>query len=261
LIAATLVVTLIARGLRRLVNARRQGLPLWSAPGFEFWTGAATLAGLVSSAAALRFWPHYFIAVLTYGGLTLGLSIDAVLRARSRSRRLVLLLVTAVTLVAVAGVAVWTRSAAMVRERQSGKWAAAEPEPICDFVRRHSTATDKIFIWGFDGDLYVTCKRRPATSFTYLTFVAGLVPPFWGERLEKRVVPGAPERLAAELRAGLPPVILDAPERLGGVSVRSVPVVNSVLHDLYCPGPMLAGQEGRQVHAYVLRKQSGCPDI
>ncbi|HEY6558236.1 MAG TPA: hypothetical protein VI072_13225 [Polyangiaceae bacterium] len=260
LIAATLVVTLIARGLRRLVNARRQSVPWWSAPGFEFWTAASTLAGLVSSAAALRYWPHYFIAVLTYVGLTLGLSIDALLRTRSRARRLVALLVTAVTLVGVAAVGVLSRSTAMLLERQSGEWAAAEPEPICDFVRRHSTATDKIFIWGFDGDLYVTCKRRPATSFTYLTFVAGLVPPFWGERREKRVVPGAPERLAAELRAGLPPVILDAPQRLGGVSVRSVPVVNSVLQDLYCPGPTLEGREGRQVQAYVLRKQSSCPD-
>lgn len=261
LTAVTLVVVIIARAFKGLVGARRQGRPWLASRGFEFWTAASTLVGLVSSAAALRYWPHYFIAALTYVGLTVGLSVDAALRALPRPRRLVSLLLTAVTLVGAAGVAVRARSAALVVERQSGKWAADEPEPICDFVREHSTATDKIFIWGFDGDLYVTCKRRPATSFTYLTFVAGLVPPFWSEPSEKRVVPGAPERLAAELRAGLPPVILDAPQRLGGVSVRSVPVVNAVLQDLYCPGPTLEGLEGRRVHAHVLRKQSGCPEL
>jgi hypothetical protein len=259
-IALTLVGVLIGRAIKGLVSARRQGRPWLASRGFEFWTAASTLVGLVSCAAALRYWPHYFVAALTYVGMTLGLSIDAALRVLGRSRRLVALLVTAVTLVGVAGVAVWNRSAAMVLERQSGKWAAAEPEPICDFVWQNSTATDKVFIWGFDGDLYLTCKRRPATSFTYLTFVAGLVPPFWSDRREERVVPGAPQRLAAELRAGLPPVILDAPQRLGGISVRSVPVVNTVLEDLYCPGPTLAGREGRRVHAYVLRRQRTCPD-
>lgn len=257
--AVLLPLTPVCRGLAAFLGSPRRAGPRLATFGFEFTTASSALIAMLSSAAAFRIWPHYFTAVLTYYGVLIGVYVDDALRAKSRADRARGTIVTSLVLLGLVAALALSRAGSMVAERKGGGWAPAEPEPICDFVHRHSAPGQKIFIWGFDGDLYLTCKRGPATSFTYLTFVAGIVPPLWSDRRPTRVVPGAPERLVRELRAARPPVILDAPQRLGGISVRAVPEVKAVLEEAYCQGPVIHGNGGRHVTAYVLRTQPSCP--
>ncbi|HMJ10681.1 MAG TPA: hypothetical protein VK524_04695 [Polyangiaceae bacterium] len=257
---AAILLTLVplSRSLGALVGSPRDAARRLTSIGFEFATASSALLGLLSAIVAFRIWPHYFIAILTYFALLIGIYVDDALRAPKQLQRLTAVLVTALLLLVMIRAVTLNRYRFMVKERKEGGWSAAAPEPICNFVERHSRRDQKIFIWGFDADLYLTCKRGPATSFAYLSLVAGIVPPFWDQRRSERVVPGAPARLESELRHALPPIILDAPQRLGGISMRAVPEANAVLKELYCPGPVLSGGGGRQVTAYLLRDRAGC---
>ncbi len=80
------------------------------------------------------------------------------------------------------------------------------------FIESHSAPDDKIFVWGYNPDIYLYAKRSPATRFLYCTFHTGLIP--WtnldpAKDTTYAIVPGAMDALLADLTRSQPAFIVD----------------------------------------------------
>jgi len=83
---------------------------------------------------------------------------------------------------------------------------------LAAYIREHSAATDKIFAWGYNPDIYMYANRSPASRFLYCTFQTGLIP--WtneapGIDTSYAIVPGSMETLLADLRRNHAAFIVD----------------------------------------------------
>jgi hypothetical protein len=146
----------------------------------------------------------------------------------------------------------------MIWQRKSGMWLPGLPETMCDLIWKHSGPDDSIFVWGFDSDLYVSCKRHVATRYTYSTLIAGTVPPFFNDVKLHLVARGARELALADLQKSRPNVILDMPDRMRGVSFRVVPALEAYVNAEYCRLPDTKTKNGRPASVYVRRDLEGC---
>ncbi|MEO7598759.1 MAG: glycosyltransferase family 39 protein, partial [Opitutus sp.] len=84
--------------------------------------------------------------------------------------------------------------------------------PIASFIRAHSTPADKIFVWGYNPDIYLYANRAPASRFFYCSFQTGLIP--WtnevpGVDTTYAIVRGSMETLLADLARHPPAFIVD----------------------------------------------------
>jgi hypothetical protein len=84
--------------------------------------------------------------------------------------------------------------------------------PVADFIDDHSLPADKIFVWGYNPDIYLYANRAPASRFLYCTFQTGLIP--WtnldpDKDTRYAIVPGAMETLIGDLRRTKPLFIVD----------------------------------------------------
>lgn len=83
---------------------------------------------------------------------------------------------------------------------------------VSAFVRANSTPADKLFVWGFNSDIYHYAERTPASRFVYCSFLTGMIP--W-TNLDPAVdtayaiVPGAMDDLLADLERSQPKFIID----------------------------------------------------
>ncbi|MCF7687543.1 MAG: hypothetical protein K9M98_03735 [Cephaloticoccus sp.] len=96
------------------------------------------------------------------------------------------------------------------------------PEPgtdvISGLVRRLSDPADRIFVWGYNPDVYAISGRMPATRFLYCTFLTGLIP--WTnldplKNTEYAVVPGAWDKFLADWNRHPPILIADGRSQRG----------------------------------------------
>jgi hypothetical protein len=198
---------------------------------------AACLAFVFFAAGVspMRFWPHHFLCVVPFAALAVGLRGENGIRRTSERPGLLACAVLASLPVALLTVTSGTLMNDLEQQHHHGSWPEKLHEPVCKTIASYSgSATAPLFAWGFASDLYLTCHRHPASRFTYLTLVAGIVPPFWTDVREVRVARGAREDLVEDLRTARPPVIIDAPETLGQVSMTQVPRVREYLSDNYC---------------------------
>lgn len=221
------------------------------------WTTAFTL---LAACSPLRFWPHYFVAALAYLCLLAGFVVESYVGRATTPSRLAAYALIAAVLAGFFTVSNGERLASLVDQRhRRGFFLDERTNPICDAVRQYSRPGDYLFVWGFDGDFYIDCRRKPASRFVFTTFVAGVLAPFWKEAKPTRVVPGAPELLEADLRATRPPVILDFRNTLANVSMHDVPQLARFLDEGYCRLGEVRGK-GRTAGLWV-RKQEGeeCP--
>jgi len=82
------------------------------------------------------------------------------------------------------------------------------------YVREHSSATDRIFVWG-QGDrytgLYLDAERRPAARYIATYPLTGHIFGVWDSKLDTsgRIVPGAWDRLQADFSEHPPRYIID----------------------------------------------------
>jgi hypothetical protein len=103
-------------------------------------------------------------------------------------------------------------------------------------IQAHTKPSQRLFVWGFRGQLYVSCARRPASRYVFTSFVAGFVPWFFNSTLEEEnshVVPGARDILLRELEQTKPPVIVDAGYSLAGRYMTRYPELARYLYDHY----------------------------
>ena len=62
---------------------------------------------------------------------------------------------------------------------EARKAAHPSPDPaswVSAWIQEQSTPEDRIFVWGFNPDIYYYADRRPASRFVYCTFQTGLIP-------------------------------------------------------------------------------------
>ena len=207
----------------------------YAAAGLECTAAWMALSLFASAVAPLRFWPHYFLPVFPFVGLVIGLRGEGALPLDREGRRApVASLVLLALSTALLGFCVDRRLVQFRAEARHGQWQAETWEPACDVIAANSSPGDSLFVWGFSGDLYLTCRRRPASRYVYLTLVAGTVPPEWSVIRSDRVAEGARENLVSDLTKERPPVVLDVPEPMGNVSFVQIPTVREFIQARYC---------------------------
>ncbi len=80
------------------------------------------------------------------------------------------------------------------------------------FINTLTTPRERIFVWGYNPDIYLYTDRKPASRFTYCSFQTGLIP--WtnlqpGRNTDYAIVPEAMPTLLAELDARRPAFFVD----------------------------------------------------
>jgi hypothetical protein len=232
----------------------------YSKAGLEVTSSALVLVTMAAIASPQRFWPPYFVMLFPYLGLAAGVQMAATME-RSDGHpwaRFIAALILGGVLSGWVANGARLRVADLVEARKSGKRRAALPEPICDVFDKYGTPQDKVFIWGFDGDYYVTCKRHPATRFTYLTLVAGTVPPFWNDIRPEREARDARRHVLEDLESSKPSVVLDSPGTMRNVGIRTVPELGKWLDQNYCSAPAATSATGRKAEVWVRRDLTNC---
>jgi hypothetical protein len=230
--------------LERLRGARsaRDLAQAYDAEGFSATVTIGTVASLLAALSPMRFFLHYFVQVVPWGGLLGGLLLErAAARAQAARRspltpslaRAALLGLPLIALVVARQV-----RAGEIREHWSTReeWRDGHAPIVCADVWARSKAGDAIFVWGFQPDLYIRCQRNAASRYVFTTMQSGFVPwmPEAREIEEARVVPGSREALIADLEASRAPIIIDAPRSLAGRGMTEMPVLSGYLAERYC---------------------------
>jgi hypothetical protein len=208
-----------------------------------------------------RFWNHHFAAAMPWVGLLVGLAVGAFVtrvdrRGLSAYSAAGVWLLTAATLwsLATAGKETWKRE----KQRRKGAWIRASEDPLCREIGKRTDPKDTIFVWGFDGDLYVSCARYPASRFVYTTLIAGIVPPFWKVRRPDRVARDAPAQAASDIAKARPALILDLPAKLKGVGIKKIPELRAQVRRDYCKLGKFTGLHGRRATFYGRKDRGFC---
>lgn len=232
-----------------------------SREGLEATVAWLAAFAMLAACLPLRFWPHYFVTAIPFLGLLAGLLIERFLGRSSHSSQLVAQALVVLGLLGWTGFGHAQRLESLNEQRRTkGHYIDKRSNAVCSAVEAHAKPHDRIFIWGFDGDFYIDCRRRPASRFVFTTFVAGVVPPFWKEAKPTRIVPGAPELLEADLRATKPPLILDFDTLGDRMSMREVPQLARLLDEDYCRLPD-ARARGATAGVWVRKEGGRCEDL
>lgn len=220
---------------------------------------AQAALAFASAIAQMRFWNHHFVAAIPWAGLLIGLGVDSLVEHLPRLSHAPLRGVLAVLLVHGLATTIGADALQRERERRAGQWGRPSRDPMCGAIHEYAKPDEPIFVWGFDGDLYVSCARRPASRYVYDTLVAGIVPPFWNERRPERVARGARTDTARDLEREKPPLVLDLPARLGNTSINDIPELRAVVSRDYCRGPQVTGWGNRRATFYLRKDRDLCP--
>ncbi|GMV16432.1 MAG: hypothetical protein AMXMBFR56_46560 [Polyangiaceae bacterium] len=230
--------------------------------GFELTLVWLTLLALVGALAPLRFFYHYFLPLFPLAALLVGLGVERAF-AQAGGSRAAFGVASALAVVSLFAVTLFAHDRLMrglTDARKGGGWSGVYPEPVCDFIDLHSKPGTPLFIWGFDADLYVTCRRKPASRFLYLTVVAGTVPDSsWHEPDPRRVARNSRQQLLADLEEANPEIVLEMTGHMKGVGMNVAPEIFQYVDARYCRGAVLKTKSGRDVTPWLLRQGPACP--
>ncbi|HEX6766612.1 MAG TPA: hypothetical protein VF103_14060 [Polyangiaceae bacterium] len=237
----------------------------YDAVGLE---ATAALLGFILFSAALaplRFWPHYFVASFPFLSLVAGLRSHQYLFTRDSRRRVAAQVVGGGLFAAFVVLFSSGTLEGYLNFRRAGGWGPPRPEPVCAAFDRHARPNERVFVWGFNADLYITCRRHPSTRFTVLTMVAGVIPPFWSDVRDEYVSKHGREDLIEDLERERPPVIVDTNanmdgggSREGGLRMQDVPKVAPYLTSHYCQAEQTTAKDGRAIEIWVRGDLPAC---
>lgn len=177
-------------------------------PGFAY-LAVWSVISLAAAASSGRDFQHYGIQFLPAFCLGAGLSAERILRISPHPRLVkILWRIAAVTILITAS---WQFAAAGLasRTRPLPEDSSAR---ISAYIRAHSKDSDRVFVWGYQPDIYFLSNRLPASRFLYASFLTGLVP--WTNIEPNRdtryaIVPGAMDDLLDDLHRHSPQFIVD----------------------------------------------------
>lgn len=223
--------------------------------------GLSGVCSLVAALAPARPWQNYFLYCVPWWSILLGLAVDEVARSWRldwRARRMTEGAAAAfLSLITIVGV--WCGIAFQNGPKGEHYWQRLHVQPICRYIANHSAPSDSIFVWGFRGDLYIACHRKPASRFVVTPPVAGWIPWFPSMSIAQEnyyAVPGARQRLLSDLAHAKPAIIVDAPyASMAGRSMVRYRTLARFLSRHYCRGPHIG-----DVWLYHRRKAGqACP--
>ena len=230
-------------------------------------TALQLLAALIGAFGTFRFWDHYFITTLPWFGLLAGILVEDHLENRQgpglpgRTRWAHATIVGIVVLLSFAQrhlTTLWLDG-----ERRSNFYLDPRDEPITNYIVRHTTEHQPIFVWGFAAEFYVSSRRLPASRFVFATFPSGMIPWFHWLTLEQEdryAVPGARDLLIEELEQTKNPLIVDVPVSMRGRSIRRYRQLADYVDRTYCYDTTIVGRNGRTAHMYLRRHDDRpCP--
>lgn len=201
LLWAAMMVLSIYRLLQRSPNATEARLNP-SLACILIWS----IAGIAGAAASGRSFDHYLIQLLAPFSLGMALGAALLISGTAAWNRLLSwsVMLGMLGLIAHLGIkSVLATSRALPDDPSV---------PIADYIRDHSAEDDRIFVWGFQPDIYVQSNRRPASRYVIASFVTGLIP--WtnvapGKDTRYASVPGSMENLLKDLSRNQPRFIVD----------------------------------------------------
>jgi len=259
--AMVLLLTGVASQYLAPVFATREFWKPYARRGFELTILLQAVLSLAIGFSTLRFWPQYFLPPVPWFALLVGLSLEHSLRRSPHEPHTARapwapLLATTIGLGGFSVCMLEQVLYALGRERENGSFVDARPERLCDSIDQLAPAGQPIYIWGFDAEYYVTCKRHPVSRYLYSTLIAGQVPPDWAIHPEWSARDSV-DTLLAELESADPPLILDSPQRAHGVSMTQLAPLNEYLHEHYCDTGVVHTNDGRRMSAW--QRRDLCP--
>jgi len=191
------------------------------------------VASLVGAASSGRFYPHYYIAVIPPCALLAAPWLAQVWRATGRELGVGQLLQTWLAVTVIVFAVAHTRGLS----RQPAVSEAGQ------YLMTHSSAQDRIFVWGQTTRIYVDAHRRPASRYIATFPLTGLIfgapPPSAGERpidTRARIVPGAWDNLRKDFSLHEPAFIIDTEAAPAAIyPVRQFPALAELLAAEYTP--------------------------
>jgi 4-amino-4-deoxy-L-arabinose transferase-like glycosyltransferase len=194
---------------------------------------ALVVASLVGAASSGRFYPHYYIAVIPPCALLAAPWLAQVWRATGRELGVGQLLQTWLAVTVIVFAVAHTRGLS----RQPAVSEAGQ------YLMTHSSAQDRIFVWGQTTRIYVDAHRRPASRYIATFPLTGLIfgapPPSAGERpidTRARIVPGAWDNLRKDFSLHEPAFIIDTEAAPAAIyPVRQFPALAELLAAEYTP--------------------------
>jgi len=136
-------------------------------------------------------------------------------------------------------------------------------EGLLDHIARTTRSTDRLFVWGYNPEIYVLSNRRPATRYSNTNYLTGMLP--WenhrpGIDTSEHIVPGAWDILMDELAAQPPTLVIDT--AVGNhryyrkYPVSAFPRLESLLATSYRHEIDISDAKGRPYYR-VYRRRSG----
>ena len=201
---------LLVRAPARLLRRPREfDLAGWMILG---WSAS----GLIASTLSGRGFSHYSIQLIPGLGLACGWITARLWSAGRKWAGPSWFRLGLVGAVAAAGVAwvLWP----LPRRIQAFNLPEPGSDVMAQLVRQQTGPKDRIYVWGYNPEIYAISQRLPATRFLYNTFVTGLIP--WTnldalKNTDYAVVPGAREALLADWQAHPPAVVVDGRSQRG----------------------------------------------
>ncbi len=181
-----------------------------------FYLLAWNATSLAGAAASGRGFEHYYIQCLPAFALCAG---ELLAAAGSLARRLVLRPdrsrsagAAAVLIFLGLGATALSLIISPLANRGHDEYPHDPAMRACAFIDALTTPRERIFVWGYNPDIYLYANRRPASRFTYCSFQTGLIP--WtnmepGRDTSYAIVPGTMQTLLAELDARRPAFFVD----------------------------------------------------
>lgn len=166
---------------------------------------ATSLAG---AATGGRGFDHYFIQALPAFSLLAGAALAWAGRVVLTSGRNWFLRVALAVILAAAIVPVLQKSWS-ARSRTLSPDASLR---AAQFIQAHTRPDERVFVWGFQPEVYLFSNRLPASRYVFGTYLTGLIP--WSNTAPDidtsyAVVPGAMENLLRDLEKHRPAFIVD----------------------------------------------------
>lgn len=257
---SSLGVVALSRSVRALVSEEARGLERWRRHARGVFLVAQLVCGAFGACFTWRFFPHYFVQVYPVAALVAG-AVAASLAYEPAHPRDRGALAGALTLVLGAAVLLAVASSALGRNvrtrRETDRWYQdPRADPIVRYVLERSRPDEKIFVWGFRAETYVSSGRLPASRFVYTVYPSGVVPWFQSTRdeEERRVVPGSRQQLRDDLEAARPVLVVDAGRSMNGRYMYNYPDLRAYLDRNYC---FMRYVDGEPV--YRRRVNGDCP--
>ena len=230
---------LAARVLRRIAD--HDG-PRWTGLRAEAGALVAFLqlaASVVGASFTGRFFPHYLVEVFSVAAVVTGGALAAsVAPARASLRgRFIGTLTVVLGVAAFLAVCSWNLHRNVRLRRETDRWYQdPHTDPIVRYVLERTDPGERIFVWGFRAETYLSSQRMPASRFVYTVYPSGVVPWFQAtrEEEERRVVPGSRALLLADLEREKPELIIDAGRTMSGRYMYNYPQLRAYLDRGYC---------------------------